>query len=358
MQDGFEIGHTRATAERAVMVALRSPVERWQGRVTEEKLGMSVFQVGEQVPNTNTTLAFGNLEVTPPLGDDILGRVYFSEPSREDLKDFLRAQRVQRPFSLDASWLRVGHADEVVCFLPLPDRRALALVPSPRLAYRLIYETLLQHPGATILTDREIKLADGTRQAGQSLVDFLAAPIAPGADFINLGVDFELEESEDPRARYESVLTSTQQGEGEFDSKSAQAKLLGVIQRIRDEFPESQVVIEEVPVLFFQAMMKLEALTADIVNMLVLSNRCLFPKPYGPVTPGPIQIPITEPFTVEANADVFEAYTLSVLGRYGFTGTSVDTWAYHMDHGEIHCATNVRRKPSQGSYWWLRTGQD
>ncbi|MEN0060612.1 MAG: protein-arginine deiminase family protein [Myxococcota bacterium] len=70
--------------------------------------------------------AFGNLEVSPPVTVDGVeypfGRIYWGEFRGvgivDQLADLLEDQRIQDPFTLDVSFLAVGHVDEFTTFLP------------------------------------------------------------------------------------------------------------------------------------------------------------------------------------------------------------------------------------------------
>lgn len=63
----------------------------------------------------------GNLEVTPPLSGDPLGRIVVGQQMDTEQKDFLARQGVQAPLiELHVGWLRVGHVDEVLNFIGSP----------------------------------------------------------------------------------------------------------------------------------------------------------------------------------------------------------------------------------------------
>lgn len=381
VQDGVEIGYARASAQQVKVQGLRSPVTRWSARMTTEALDFDVIQVEDPVDNRETGPAFGNLEVTPPIGTDGLGRIYFSPNIGPWHTAFLNAQRVQRPFLLDASWLAVGHVDEVVCFLPLPGQRAVALVPSPRLAYRLICETALRDLSANLLAGRTVATIDNpNKPAQQSLKNFLQTPAITGVDEVSLGSDddeagnFNAERLGEfakaltgPTAAAEYATIRDELARGPFDAGSVQGRLQEtVIDVITRTFPtpansaSPSVEIVEVPVLFYSSKMKPDALTANLVNLLVLGTRCLFPRPFGPVVNQPIQVTsdLGAPIAVPRNQDVFEVYMKAVLARFGFTGTAIDTWdQYHQRHGEIHCATNVKRTPG-ATLWWTLPGPE
>jgi|SRR5579871_1530466 len=74
----------------------------------------------------------------------------------------------------------------------------------------------------------------------------------------------------------------------------------------------------------------------NMVNHLVLGNVSIVPKPYGP--------------QVDGN-DVFEAYLESRLPDRKLT--FIGEWnTYFVHFGDIHCATNTRRKPFDNVNWW------
>ncbi|MFC1671949.1 protein-arginine deiminase family protein [Planctomycetota bacterium] len=98
----------------------------------------------------------GNLIVTPPIMPDYpYGRIVVGHGMQKPLKGFFRAQRVQagpngRLVEIDTSWLRVGHADEIVSFVPRKDGFSVVL-PDPEAGLRLLgsvpSERVLFHDG-------------------------------------------------------------------------------------------------------------------------------------------------------------------------------------------------------------------
>ncbi|NEP03009.1 MAG: hypothetical protein F6K58_31050 [Symploca sp. SIO2E9] len=149
LQDCVEFGY-HARPGKKLVASLRSPMMRYSREKVEfdfpneipTDLGIS----GVRAAQDNPPMGFGNLEVTPPLTSEYpWGRIYYSkEHSRghgfyPECEDFLQAQKVQKPFILDASWLETGHVDEVVCFLPPSDEYPLvALIPSSKKAIELL----------------------------------------------------------------------------------------------------------------------------------------------------------------------------------------------------------------------------
>jgi protein-arginine deiminase len=63
------------------------------------------------------------------------------------------------------------------------------------------------------------------------------------------------------------------------------------------------------------------------------------PKPFGPVLGG---------------RDLFEEDLRSELLALGLTVSFLDDWyEYHVNLGEVHCATNTLRRPKAAQWkWW------
>ncbi len=127
-----------------IRIMLRSPQAlRYAGR----QLFAHLCGPGVGVANTGLGYGFrqvdsmGNLETIPPYtlpasgrrypaGRAVLARKFGAAPDAALLR-FLAAQRVQGPpLLLEASWLAVGHVDEIVSFLPLPAAAAAAAAPA------------------------------------------------------------------------------------------------------------------------------------------------------------------------------------------------------------------------------------
>jgi protein-arginine deiminase len=102
--------------------------------------------------------------------------------------------------------------------------------------------------------------------------------------------------------------------------------------------------IIDVPILYMPNEREprfVDALTAGMVNMLVINRHCIVPKPFGPEVSG---APIV--------ADQFEANLRAALTPLGLTLGFVDDWFYHVRLGEVHCGTNTLRRPTAFPRWW------
>jgi protein-arginine deiminase len=81
-----------------------------------------------------------------------------------------------------------------------------------------------------------------------------------------------------------------------------------------------------------------DALTAGMVNMVVLGKQCISPKPFGPTAGGP---------------DLFEEHYRATLAACGLSITFIDDWyTYHLLKGEVHCGSNTLPIPDAFKKWW------
>ncbi len=85
---------------------------------------------------------YGNLEVSPPVPGFAHGRILTGKQKElsfhPDVLAFLEKQKAQwPPVFVDVSWLTIGHVDEVINFVPAPDRKGWrALLPCPEMALK------------------------------------------------------------------------------------------------------------------------------------------------------------------------------------------------------------------------------
>lgn len=84
------------------------------------------------------------------------------------------------------------------------------------------------------------------------------------------------------------------------------------------------------------------ALTSPLVlqvNMLVLGRHLGIPKPFGPLVGGQCCL---------------EERVRALLEPLGLTCTFIDDYfSYHVLSGDVHCGTNVRRKPFAFKWWHM-----
>jgi hypothetical protein len=359
----------------------------------------------QETINPSTLDSGGNLVVSPPVlhateacasvpaqpiapyGKLILGDDCNDNRPTVELRRFLANQRVQPLIPLDTSWLKVKHADEVVSFaksavhtvmfMPWPDTAVELLLPlaglegvRPMRRPALAKET---NPGLYLDLTVAALIAKFTLQEG-SLVR-MAHPFAQKLDQAHACLSIAL------------------------------------------NLEEEGIELVRLPVLFDPDRAATEAVLPNMVNMLPLGDHLLIPKPWGPrvslevaatlnLTGLPASLlverywkkpcqevqdivaalqcqveDVTEanegrpeewaalPYRwdavpagwrllklTHATVDVFEAYLHKTLTPLGFTLHFIDDWdRYHVNSGEVHCATNVKRAPHDPGadlQWW------
>ncbi|XP_004637740.1 protein-arginine deiminase type-4 [Octodon degus] len=316
MQDEMEIGYIQAP-HRTMPVVFDSPRNRGlQDFPIQRVLGPNFGYVTRMpLPEEVTGLdSFGNLEVSPPVTvgekEYPLGRIliggscYPSMRSREVhqvLQDFLAAQRVQAPVRLYSDWLYVGHVDEFLSFVPAADRKGFRLLlASPRSCYELFQEQQRQGHG-------EASLLEGLKKKKKQKIKaiLLDKALKEQNSYVQRCIDWN------------RVVLKRELGLEEGD-------------------------IIDVPQLFNLTTkwgLKAQAFFPNMVNMLVLGKHVGIPKPFGPIINGRCCL---------------EEKVRSLLEPLGLHCTFINDYdSYHVRHGEVHCGTNVRRKPFAFKWWHM-----
>jgi protein-arginine deiminase len=289
---------------------------------------------------SSTFDSFGNLEVTPPVkrrGDGKefpWGRIYFGEGRlgvefNPSVATFLRRQVVQEPFTLDTNWLAVGHVDEMMAFLHDPNggpwKKWKLLIASPAKAYEILDNVHGSDPASIMLRNRHMELS-GADQALQCTVDTFLNADTPVPNPMNT-------------ATYISGADLRT-----FNTVTIQDRLNGVLTALETEIDlDRDADVIPVPVIFAPvnpAWTMCGALTADMVNMLILKDRCLVPSPFGPLLHGADQFK-------KALADGLN----DKLNNPPMLRFINDWYTYHDLEGEIHCGTNSLRRPADLDRW-------
>jgi hypothetical protein len=300
----------------------------------------------------STTLdSTGNLECTPPCRsnpavgvakDYPWGRIYFGDVVggirfNPDVRQFLEGQIVQAPIALDTSWLHVGHVDEMMTFVPdlngPAERRWRLVVASPQVAFSLMDALPALTPILTnrFMLDENDNFYDVSSTVGDLRNGNVVSNIPDGT------------------------------GAGTLDGAALRLLNLGTVQpaitaAINVLVQEIGVVAADVihiPVIFIPGETDdvFGALTADMVNMLVVGNHLVIPQPFGPV----VNVnTLVAGVNVPANGDVFMAVTASLLttANAALQIRWIDDWyTYHVVLGEVHCGTNTRRRPANAAAW-------
>ncbi|XP_072281544.1 protein-arginine deiminase type-1-like [Pyxicephalus adspersus] len=310
IQDEMEFGYCEAPHKRFPVV-FDSPRDRGLKDFPYlEVLGPDFGYVTREAnPDEIDTLdSFGNLEVSPPVtasGKNYpLGRILYGGSLQNPklrmnkvITDFLEAQLVQAPVQLYSTWLLVGHIDEFMSFVPAADKRGFRLLlASPKVCLDLFNQKKKEGYGSAVMFE-------GVEKDKLTIDDILAD---------------------------ESLMDSSQFCQECIDiNREIMKKELGL----------TEANIIDIPMLYQCNSPKKDAESyfPDMVNMLVLGNNLGIPKPFGPKINGMCCL---------------EEKVRSLLEPLGLTCYFLDDFdTYHKYLGEIHCGTNVVRKPFSFKWW-------
>ncbi|XP_068172285.1 protein-arginine deiminase type-2 isoform X2 [Antennarius striatus] len=321
IQDELEFGYIDSP-HQSFPVVLDSPRD---GKLVDfpydELLGPD-FGYVTRVPerkDVSSLDSFGNLEVSPPvtvngtnypLGRILIGVAFPTATKGRNMtkvvQEFLWAQKVQEPIALFSDWLYVGHVDEFMSFVPAPDRKGFRLLlASPDAGYKLFRD--LQSNGHGKAT-----LFDGVKDEKPLTVD-------------------EMLEDDNFHSQNRYVQSCIDW------NRDVLKRELGLEDEDIIDLPILfKLVVEKGNENQFRAV----AFYPDMVNMIVLGKNLGIPKPYGPKVDGRCAL---------------EAEMCSLLEGLGLNCTFIDDFAsYHKRLGEVHCGSNVRRKPFEMKWWNLQ----
>jgi hypothetical protein len=332
MQDCMEFGYSSLPGAgfRTNSAAFRKrPLKDYPRSLRKADLGYHE-EVSFADARTDTTFdSTGNLECTPPVTSKAgkrypWGRIYYGPGApgakmNADVVAFLKKQTVQAPIEVDTSWLLVGHVDELMSIVPGGPKGFKLVLASPKRAYAILNAHKAANGASKLLTARRFPQRDmagtfiGWADAEVSISNYLSSGIPA------LGLDpADLKTFND----------------------DCQAKLDTTKNDLKKELGLDEADIIHLPVLFHANHLqpnKADALTGDIVNMLVLNKTCIPPKPFGPVVGG---------------KDLFEEEMRKALKPLGLTVNFLDDWyEYHVAKGEVHCGTNTLRAQPNAKWW-------
>ncbi|NXE99705.1 PADI1 deiminase, partial [Menura novaehollandiae] len=310
IQDELEFGYVEAP-HKSFPVVFDSPRNRGLKDFAFKKiLGPDFGYVTREPPGKNISSldSFGNLDVSPPVtvrGKEYpLGRILIGSPlpwgsgrrMSKAVRDFLYAQKVQAPLEVYSEWLSVGHVDEFLTFVPAFDRKGFRLLlASPNACYKLFKEKQQQGHG-------EATQFIGLKGSERRSIDEILAD--------------------------ESLKS---------DNRHVQRCIDWNRDLLKQELGLSEQDIIDIPQLFILTGSRADALFPDMVNMLVLGRHLGIPKPFGPVVGGQCCL---------------EQRLRELLEPLGLSCTFIDDFfSYHVLAGDVHCGTNVRRKPFPCKWW-------
>jgi outer membrane protein OmpA-like peptidoglycan-associated protein len=322
IQDSMEVGYSQ-TPTHAYSVVMNAINHRPLDPFAPDELLGKDYGL-EQPPfnppaSPNTFDSTGNLEVSPPMivaGKNFkLGRIFFGRgrpatPFNSNVKAFLTAQLIQKPFELDTDWLGVGHVDEIISFVPSAVGRPFRMIlPSTLEAIRILTDLQNAGHGASTLFTGKAHPEFGERSIDSILGD---STLMAGNTF-------------------------------------CQSRLDGVEASLKTELGLNDNDIIKFPGLFIEEASFPGVFAAHIpgmVNMLVITRpvfsdtQLVIPKPFGPVLSG---------------IDQLEKDVLDKLTPLGYAVSQIrfvdDFEPYHVLLGEVHCGTNSKRNPHAVPWW-------
>ncbi|XP_006034798.2 protein-arginine deiminase type-1 [Alligator sinensis] len=310
IQDELEFGYVEAP-HKLFPVVFDSPRNRGlQNFPLRRILGPDFGYVTREPPKSQVSGldSFGNLDVSPPvtvqgkeypLGRILIGSSFPRSGGRrmaKVIRDFLYAQAVQPPVEVYSDWLTVGHVDEFLTFVPASDRKGFRLLlGSPRACYQLFEEKQQQGHGDA---------AQFTGLAGMAIITI------------------------DEILANETLRRSNRYAQNCIDWNR---KIL------KQELGLSEEDIIDIPQLFVLRNSFADAFFPNLVNLVVLGTHLGIPKPFGPIVDGQCCL---------------EEKVRSLLEPLGLTCTFInDFFSYFELEGDVHCGTNVLRKPFSFQWW-------
>nr|XP_036855990.1 protein-arginine deiminase type-1 isoform X2 [Manis javanica] len=312
IQDEIEFGYIEAP-HKSFPVVLDSPRNRGLKDFPYDKiLGPDFGYVTREIPFAGASSfdSFGNLDVSPPvtvgskeypLGRILIGGSFpksYGRHMSKVVRDFLQAQQVQAPVELYSDWLSVGHVDEFLSFVPTSDQKGFRL--------------LLASPSACLKLFQE-KKEEGYGEAAQ----------------------FDGLKHQVKRSINEMLVDRGLRN----DSLYVQSCIDWNREVLKQELGLTEQDIVDVPQLFSLKGSYAEAFFPDMVNMVVLGKHLGIPKPFGPIINGRCCL---------------EEKVRSLLEPLGLHCVFIDDYLfYHQLLGEIHCGTNVRRRPFSFKWWHM-----
>lgn len=260
----------------------------------------------------------GNVEVTP---DDTL---VIGDSSTEDLRSLLASLGYQgRTAVLGTRWLEVGHVDEFLSFLPMPETPLGygVVVASPELGMKLLQQTAPRAFGASLkhMVHAAFRRADdyprmlATDGTG---FDQLAGSVAALHSALH-GIPVDL-----GGVTGDELVAWNHQAAAHI-----QAGLEVLIQHLKGRYGASlEVPVIPVPALFKRSGNTYSALVPGVANMVVLRSHLLIPDPLLPE---------------------FQQELRRTLPAIGYQPRLIPNLTYHLKTGQLHCGTNTFRHPNR-----------
>lgn len=317
VQDEIEFATSTAPNGHRVDVVIDSIRDRGLDPFPENELegpDMAVMVWGSGYASSQDS--GGNLEITPPFTDADgteypFGRIYYGEwvygnstyTIHNDLTTFMEEQKVQTPFTLDTSFLCVGHVDEFMTFVP-----------------------------------------DSTAPRGFRLI------------MSDVDMAYEILDAADPSislSRYNSGHGFSDVGEMVDDNALRQLN-----NEIQEDYIDTTVATLRSTMNLSDEEIVLIPALFETVSGCYNTNAALIPGTanliVGHDADGALELFIPDPF-MRSNESDYASDLMIPAFEAAFPAEAnlnwIDDWdVYHMGLGEVHCGTNVTRTPTTN--WW------
>ncbi|MBE9042431.1 protein-arginine deiminase [Oscillatoriales cyanobacterium LEGE 11467] len=308
MQDTMEIGYVqfpKANALKTVPSVLQGNRSIGLDRYPKSLLGKNFgwFKIGQPRPvpaGNGLPDWYGNLEVTPPLPNYPLGRIYYGQSGdvgmHPEVLEFVKAQEIQGPpVAIDTSWLLIRHVDEILSFIPTPDGGHLVMVASPEAGVNLLRELAEQGYGDRI---------------------------------INRGLSTQI--------TIDAALANTNLVE--HNLKIQRDYIDPTIEQLKREFQLDDSQIIQLPEMYttFGA-----AWSPSTVNSVMVNGQLLVSDPRGAIVD---------------DVDYSQKRFRQLIAASGLQVHFLNDRSYHEMRGNTHCATNTTRKAKTQPFWERLSG--
>ncbi|KFG87995.1 arginine deiminase type-3 [Metarhizium anisopliae] len=373
-QDNFEAGYTSIPGPdgpvvlRILIRSSQTQDREVSGRNVFKQLRSASVAVVQHLPPVLNDRpwgidSLGNLETVPPHshngkhypnGRAVMGSKLGKKPH---MFAFIEAQEVQPPIEVDTDWLRVGHTDEFMQFLPANNERGwVMVVDDPKLALDLFKKAQQEGHGATQAMSRPHMLHDIEFLKFSTQYSYLPSDTIDGVlrrwklEERNLLAAARIQANIEIMKR-ETGITDADiiripalyyvHGKGWDDLRRQWGKERGRKRSEREGLmPAFGEEDGEARLDRRQAQKPEDLLVAfhpAVINGVVFNNgQYLAPNPWGPVVD---------------RHDLLAEAANKAYAKHGFNITYIDDWFDHHAHaGEVHCATNVARDASKK--WW------
>lgn len=315
-QDTMEVGYHEMPGKRMSVVMPANRNKTLDNYPKDALLGPDYgwFQWGTHRPefgagdSGNAWLDwYGNLEVTPPLPDWPLGRIYYGKVDsgaslNPEVVAMLDAQGVQGPaLALDVDWLLIKHVDEMVSFIPTGN------ADDP---WRIL----------VVSATEAIRQFENARERGAGNIPILG----PYRDaFPEFG--------KYPELTVNALLTDEELMA--YNRELQETRLDPMIESLLAGTDLSRDIL--IPIPYLQTPGK-TAVIPNMVNCLVLDGHIIMSDPHGPVQDG---------------QDLLQEAVRAALSALPQEIHFVADDRYHKWSGNVHCATNARRQGFLPNWW-------